>query len=288
MATPNNPRPADRTAGSETALNGLLTRCDEYLHAVPLTGATAAEVGPFTLFLSTTAWPYYARPTPGRADRITTADVHRLARRCAELSAPRALEWVVQRAPRLGQECAAAGWTVTEHPLLAVQPDRFVPAPAPDGVAVGVVPPERAAFAAVWAVVRVAFGSPGTSVGAAGAAARDEELRGVRTRMIEALVDRTLRGVAVTAAVVPSGGGGPLAVGQHQPVGSATEVVAVATLPAERRRGLAAAVTTALVEDAFARGVDLVLLSAADDAVARVYERLGFRRIGSVGAAQAP
>ena len=45
-----------------------------------------------------------------------------------------------------------------------------------------------------------------------------------------------------------------------------------------RRQGLGAAVTAALVEHALGRGIETVFLSAADDDVARVYERLGFRR----------
>jgi ribosomal protein S18 acetylase RimI-like enzyme len=40
-------------------------------------------------------------------------------------------------------------------------------------------------------------------------------------------------------------------------------------------------VTARMVEHARERGAELVFLSAADDGVARMYERLGFRRIGT-------
>ncbi|MBI5106359.1 MAG: GNAT family N-acetyltransferase, partial [Solirubrobacterales bacterium] len=60
-----------------------------------------------------------------------------------------------------------------------------------------------------------------------------------------------------------------------------TEIVGVATLPAYRRQGLAAAVTAALVDDALAHGARTVLLSAADDDVARLYASLGFRRVAT-------
>ena len=60
----------------------------------------------------------------------------------------------------------------------------------------------------------------------------------------------------------------------------------VACLPAYRRRGLATAVTSALVADAIALGVDTVCLSAGDDDIARVYERVGFRHVGRVGEAE--
>ena len=55
----------------------------------------------------------------------------------------------------------------------------------------------------------------------------------------------------------------------------------IGTLPAARRRGIGAAVTGRLVADARARGAEIVFLSAAGDAVARLYERLGFHRVGT-------
>jgi predicted GNAT family acetyltransferase len=64
-------------------------------------------------------------------------------------------------------------------------------------------------------------------------------------------------------------------------------VVGVATLPSFRRRGAAAEVVLRLLDDARDRGCTLALLSASDDAVARVYERVGFTRVGSCGAAEA-
>ena len=74
---------------------------------------------------------------------------------------------------------------------------------------------------------------------------------------------------------------GPVATGSHQPVDDVTEVMSVGTLPSARRRGAGAAVTGRLVEDARGRGAELVFLSAADDDVARLYGRLGFRPLGT-------
>ncbi len=81
--------------------------------------------------------------------------------------------------------------------------------------------------------------------------------------------------------VVAEGSRGPVAAGMHQPVEGVSEVVGVATLPAVRRQGLGGAVTGALVEDALARGATTVFLTAGSEDIARVYARLGFRRIGS-------
>jgi predicted GNAT family acetyltransferase len=70
-------------------------------------------------------------------------------------------------------------------------------------------------------------------------------------------------------------------------VEAVTEIVGVATLPVARRRGIGAALTAALVEDAAQRGAATIFLSAGSDDVARVYERAGFRRIGTAGSAEA-
>ncbi|WP_348772257.1 GNAT family N-acetyltransferase [Streptomyces sp. RPA4-5] len=79
-----------------------------------------------------------------------------------------------------------------------------------------------------------------------------------------------------------SGGGRTaLCAGRHQPVGAVSEIVGVGTLPTARRRGLGLAVTASLVADARSRGVETVFLSAGDEDVARLYARLGFRRIAT-------
>jgi predicted GNAT family acetyltransferase len=60
-----------------------------------------------------------------------------------------------------------------------------------------------------------------------------------------------------------------------------TEVVGVATLPAARRQGLGQAVTGALVADALEHGAEIVFLSAGSDDIARLYARVGFRRVAT-------
>ena len=69
--------------------------------------------------------------------------------------------------------------------------------------------------------------------------------------------------------------------GSHQPVGSVSEIMGVGMLPAARGRGIGSRAHRALASDARASGATLVLLSAADDRVAALYERLGFRRVGT-------
>jgi len=260
----------------------MITRVDDYLHAAPLSGSVAEEVGPFTLFRSTTVWPYYARPVPGSGRTIEPSDVEAVRTRCAELGIPLSFEWVVETCPSLSAAAAAAGLTVVEHPLLVLERDDFRPVTA--GARCEILPADETLVRQGRAVASLAFGDPGTAVGAAGPAERDAKAAEIPDDMIKGLLGRARDGVTVSAAAFTDDG--LVANGQHQPVGSTTEIVGVATLPAMRRRGLAAAVTSTLVEHAFAHGVDLVLLSAESDAVAAVYERVGFRRIGSAGAAE--
>jgi predicted N-acetyltransferase YhbS len=85
--------------------------------------------------------------------------------------------------------------------------------------------------------------------------------------------------------------GAPVAVGSHQPVDvdgtEVSEVVGVATLPRLRARGLGAGLASALVAHA-RETADLVFLTAGDDDVARVYERVGFARLATTGVADRP
>jgi ribosomal protein S18 acetylase RimI-like enzyme len=260
----------------------MITRVDTYLHSVPLSGAVAEQVGPFTLFRSTTVWPYYARPVSGSGVTIKPDDVELVRERCAELEIPLSFEWVVDTCPSLGPAAAAAGLTVVEHPLLVLERDDFRPVVA--DARVEILSADEEVVRQCRAVANLAFSEPGTAVGTAGPAGRDVAAAETRDDMVATLRDRALRGVAVSAGAFTDDG--MVASGTHQPVDSTTEIVGVGTLPSARRRGLGAAVTSKLVEHAFSNGVDLVLLSAESDAVAAVYERVGFHRIGSAGAAE--
>jgi GNAT superfamily N-acetyltransferase len=144
--------------------------------------------------------------------------------------------------------------------------------------------PDDPDLAASRAVADIAFGAPGTERGAAGPRERDAAVGNFPEARLAAVRERMAAGLTIT--VVAEDDAGIEAVGSHQPVGDVTEVVGVATLPSARRRGLGAAVTAALVDDARRGGADIVFLSAGSDEIARVYGRLGFERVGTAGIAQ--
>jgi RimJ/RimL family protein N-acetyltransferase len=69
--------------------------------------------------------------------------------------------------------------------------------------------------------------------------------------------------------------------GSHNPRGQVSEMVGVGMLPAFRRRGLAAAVAHLLSRQALDSGVSTVFCGAESVEVARIYEGVGFRRVGT-------
>jgi ribosomal protein S18 acetylase RimI-like enzyme len=191
-----------------------------------------------------------------------------------ELGVPEAFEWVHESTPALLAVVREAGLPVLEAPLMVLE--AFREATAPPSVDVRILGPDDEALAASIAVANVGFGAAGTAAGPQGIAERDAALP---REDLSFRRERLRRRFTVTA--VAENAAGPVAVGSHNPVGGVTEIVGVATLPAVRRQGLGAAVTSALVNDARDRGGEVVFLSAGGEDIARVYQRIGFRRIGT-------
>jgi ribosomal protein S18 acetylase RimI-like enzyme len=271
---------------SASAPSGLLARIEAYYDAVPRTAARAEDWYPFTLFVNQgPGWAYYARPALG-ATVFRAADVRRVRQRQRVLGVPEAFEWVQEVSPKAAAAVEATGLSLALHPLLVLTPEARRRPPPPSAAAVHLVTPDDD-LRLIQSVAHVAFGAPGTGAGDAGVAgvAALREAAAVRAPATDAFARERLRcGITRTAATYLDGV--PVCVGSHQPIGDVTEIVGVGTLPAFRRRGLAAAVVDCLVEDALQRGARTVFLSAGDSDIARVYERLGFRRIGTACTAE--
>lgn len=264
-----------------SSTTSLLWLLEQYFDAVPRSDARAEDHGSLTLFVRDSAgYPYYARPRLGQGDQVTVRDVLAVCARQRELGIPERFEYVPEAAPAMVRAAASAGLYVTEHPLLVLDsPGEAVPPPA--GVTVRMLSDDAADVdvARAQAVARLGFSTPGTATGATGPDAVTSAAEDVPLAQIEATRQRLRNGLTATAVALSDGV--PVGVGSHQPVGAVSEIVAVATLPAARRRGIASAVTRTLTEDALARGCATVFLSAGDDEVARVYQRAGFRRVAT-------
>lgn len=264
-----------------------LERIEDYYDAVPRSASRTEEHGPLTLFVNRgVGWPYYARPARRSHGEVTAAQVRAVRARQRSLGVPEAFEWVAEVTPSLAGAARDAGLHVHEHPLLAVDRSTWRPVTPPAGVTVRLATPDDPDLALLRSVASLAFGEPGTAVGTTGRRELLEAAGAVSPTAVLEVRDRLAEDLLVLAAAYDADG--PLAVGSHQPVGAVTEVAGVGTLPAARRRGLAAAVTSELVRDALDRGVELVFLSAQDEDVARLYRRLGFRRLATAMIAEPP
>ena len=271
----------------QPTLDALRHRIEGYFDAAPRESAAVEAHGPFTIFVSHAPWPYYARPRlhrDGDGDDhrgISAADVRQVVRRQRELGVAICVEWQQDLVPELATAAVEAGLSVRLRPLLVH--DRSVHVPLGlDSWNIDVLTAGEPEIERIRAVAAVGWRQVDTSVGPAGASARDDEpldVAGADFSRAELADGRR------SMAVVRSERDGAVAVGTHRPCGDVSEIVGVAVLPAFRRRGLATALTAVLVDDAYARGAETVMLTAESDAVARIYERGGFRRIGFTGEA---
>jgi predicted N-acetyltransferase YhbS len=260
---------------------GLLDCIERYFAAAPFPDARIAAAGSLDVPLGDPAWPYPARPRSG-AGPVTADDVRDAVQLQEEAGVPAALEWVPERSPEAAAAARAAGLTVEELPLLvAADPVELL---LPAGVQLYLVGADDPELPRYQQIAAVAFAHPGGR-----ADVREDPLdtsaeAGARTAVLR---ERIAAGRTVMMVAVDQGE--PVAVGSHQPVDldgtQVSEIVAVATLPRLRGRGLGAGLASALVAHA-RETADLVFLAAGDDDVARVYERVGFARLATTGVAE--
>ncbi len=259
-----------------------IERIDAFCDAVPQRRARAETIGPLVLFVATgPSWPYYARPArreQGARPSITPADIRAVRARQRELLIPESFEWIDEAAPEMTAAAPDAGLAVRAHPLMVlgtltrpacdrsrhlvriVAPRGTRPAPGLDGARGGVRAPRDGRRA--------------------GGRDRADKLAAQQDDSTTAMLrERLDSGQSVLAAAFDRDG--PLGAGSCQALASVAEITGVGVLPNARRMGLGSAVTAALASDAQRRGVQTVFLAASDDDVARIYARIGFRRVGT-------
>lgn len=253
----------------------LLRVLETYYDTAPRAAARIEEIGPFTLFVKAdpAGWPYYARPRLGLETDITATDIAAVRERQVELGLAQAFEWVHETTPGLLEPARAAGLVIHECPLLVLPQDVVAggvdPSALPDAVEVRPMQPDAPDLDEVLGAINAGF------------AGVDDITPGVTEPLQRLLRDGR---VVLYGAFDEHGAIGG---GSHSPRGTTTELTGIAVLPRARRRGVGAAITKALVSDAKQRGVETIFLGADDDAVARVYERVGFVRVGTACVAEA-
>ncbi|GIF11974.1 GNAT family N-acetyltransferase [Actinoplanes teichomyceticus] len=274
----------------------LFDRLERFYDALPRPWARAEEIGSLVLFVRDgEGWPYYARPRPGAATP-SAADLTAVRARQRELGLPEAFEWVHETTPDLLAVARSAGLEVLLAPLLRLDPQALVPDLPVPGATIRMLDPATPGFPAelraARAVARLAFAAPAYRsaleiaekalvIDGAGPSERDAAAAVDLSDEAARQVGTMLSGGDYQTAVVESPDEGILATGTSQRVGDVAEIAGVATLPSARGRGYASQLTATLARNLLDRGVRLVFLSAGDDDVARLYTRVGFRRIGT-------
>lgn len=263
---------------SDLARQDLLARIDTYYDTVPRATARVEEHGSLALFVAERGWPFYARPRLARGTEPTADEIRQVLARQSDLKVPLELEWVHETAPLMVEAARAAGMTIHECPLLVLE---TLVQPRPAAGTLRLMDARDPELGNAKAAVNVAFGTSGTAVGEAGVAERDAyasssgAVAGLGFTIDAMREGRTVMAGAFVRDVGAVGGG------SHNPRGEVTEMVGVGILPAFRRRGLAGTLAHLLADHARKNGVTTVFCGAESLDVARVYEGVGFRRIGT-------
>ncbi len=260
---------------------GLFERVERYAAAAPLPDARPVPAGALDVPIGPPAWPYPARPRPG-AGAVGADDVRAAVALQEEAGLPAAVEWVHERTPSLDAAARQSGLVVSYFPLLVVaDPVELL---LPPGVRLYLVGAEDPALPHYQHLLETAFAPHEEDTAEEGS-----DAGGPSDARTEVLRERVATGRTVLMVALEDGL--PVGAGSHHPVDvdgtEITEIVGVASSPRRRGRGVGAALASALVAQA-TETAETVFLTAGDDDVARVYERVGFAWLGSTGVAAAP
>ncbi len=175
------------------------------------------------------------------------------------------LEYVAQLAPAVEGALIDAGFRVEGHlPLMICAPGSEQILPTPPGIEL-ILPVSDADLLATVAVQNEAYGDPPPD---------SVSINHLRSSL-------EAGGIAVLARLTATGepvGAGVCSVPSHQ----TTEIAGIGVRDAFRRRGVAGALTSRLVQEAFAVGVSVPFLMAAHEAEERIYARAGFSIVGEI------
>jgi ribosomal protein S18 acetylase RimI-like enzyme len=251
-----------------------LLRLARSMRSAAAAGRTAVEVAGFTLYLSrdsanplmSLAVPQERPPADWAAALAMLPDAF-----AARGRVPR-IEGFAELHPGLLSAADAAGWRRTmTAPVMVLAAADLPPAPPTVGAYRPLHPDDLPRLEASLRGAHLAFGGNADEPGAL------DWLPGLQRGLREG---RTLGGAVDV-------GGVPVAGAILMTGGDAGELAGVWTHPDHRQRGLARHACHALLATAFAAGLPLAWLSAAEGAL-RLYETLGFVRVGTQVNLEAP
>ncbi len=255
------------------AFPALLTQINAYLDAAPASASEVETAGPFRLyFRRDTAMPElsYARPQ-GTLSGDLSSPIAEVRAAFARRGRVCRWEFLKELSPGFAETLEQNGFPPSmPRPLMVVTPDTFTPdtftpASAPN------------------AEIRKAHSGESREIGRAVGRAfseQDEEPGAAAEEdgSVDSMASLIDQGASLYGAYLD---GRAVGGGLHYPLAETTEIAGVGVLPRFRRQGIASALTSALIADAFKRGCGCVFLSAADEEVGGIYARVGFRRVGT-------
>lgn len=176
-------------------------------------------------------------------------------------------EFIEEFAPDLGPALVAAGFSLeARYPLLVCTPEMLRQMPSIHGLTITTLTPNSPAedLLACLSVQQQGFGE------IVGDPPTPDDVDALRATLAQdgAFLAR-LDGVPAGAMMYTT------------PLEELTELAGGTTLEAYRRRGIGAAMVAAATAHAFARGVEIALLTAASEHASGVFQRAGFRWYGT-------
>jgi GNAT superfamily N-acetyltransferase len=237
-------------------------RIQRHVRALAMQSPNHILVGPFLIrFSPDWSSPYANYAIPEQGARPTSRQIAELVEAFRSRDRLPRLEYLPEWAPDVEPALLACGFTVESRvPLLAcTAADLVAPAPVP-GLTVS-VPDSDAEFRTLAQVQHTAYGEPGEP--------GDGELGWLRW---------TAHGGGAVALARVDGepaGGGAASISAE----GLSELAGIAVADAFRRRGVGATVSAVLTATALDHQREAVWLEPAEEAVERVYARIGYRRV---------
>jgi GNAT superfamily N-acetyltransferase len=235
----------------------------------------AIEIPPFTLYRGAATYPSYviAIPTSGPTDDLATS-LGELRRRVAEVAEVAHIEVIENLHPALPAMLREDGFSegVREPLMICTREALRTPQTLPGFSVVTLT--DASSIEEIREGLDV--NERGFDPSFSGSIDAEDAAR-FRNTLAEA------RAFTARLDGVPVAGGMYMA-----PRGGLTRLTGVATLEPFRRRGIGAALTAHITQTTFAAGVECAFLAAATEEAARVYERIGYTRVGVVLGYDAP
>ncbi|MFN6486873.1 MULTISPECIES: GNAT family N-acetyltransferase [unclassified Nostoc] len=242
------------------------SRIQSYLRFAVSQQRDTEQIGPFLAsFNRHSVNPFLNYAIPNDAATPSLPDIKALIAAYKSRGRKPRLEYVASLAPAVEEALLAAAFTVEGRlPLMICTPGSEQLLPIPPDIEL-IVPVSDAEMLATVTVQNEAYGESAPS---------PEDVKRLGNSLAAG-------GIAVLARVAATGepaGAGVCSV----PVNQTTEIAGIGVRVAFRRRGIAGALTTRLVREAFDSGVTVAFLMAAHQEEARIYTRAGFSTIGEI------